>query len=531
MKKVFFILIAVFICSLPAYSFEKEEFDKILKKAESGDPVFQYKAALSYMFDKRSSEEKKEKNPDYKSAFFWLMKSAQEGHLESQYLLSMLYELGKGTKKDYKKALYWYKKAVENEKENAVYLTKIVKEFVKEKDLPAKFKPLKKYLHEPFKIGSCLVCHVDDDSNPSGLIAKNISELCYKCHPRQDSNEFDHEPVKNGRCTECHDPHQSDAKPLLKGSDTNDLCLKCHDRAKKAESIKSFVDMNKKFRHKPADESCTNCHKSHTSKYEKLLKAEDSKMNLCFECHKDIESHKDFKSFLADVKYKHSPVQNSQNRCLECHDVHASDYKKLLKTDLVSLCLSCHDKPIKTDEDGRVLINISEHLDKHPNWHKPIKEYGCIVCHDSHGSKNFDILKKPFQENFDKKETPIKGRFNKRFYENFNKDEFLCFKCHKNNKIDERINRDTNFRDGDVNLHYIHVNYKKGRACIVCHDAHASKYSHLIRDNTLFGNARFPLRHIVTENGGSCAPACHEKAEYDRIKPKGIGFLEKRLNK
>ena len=74
-----------------------------------------------------------------------------------------------------------------------------------------------------------------------------------------------------------------------------------------------------------------------------------------------------------------------------------------------------------------------------------------------------------------------------------------------------------------MNLHYLHVNDRKGRSCRACHDEHASKYKHLIRDYTDFNGIKFPLRFIDAKNGGSCAPACHKKFEYDRVDPKGIG--------
>jgi len=38
---------------------------------------------------------------DYKQAFKWTRKSAEQGHTESQYKLGLIYALGKGVHKDY----------------------------------------------------------------------------------------------------------------------------------------------------------------------------------------------------------------------------------------------------------------------------------------------------------------------------------------------------------------------------------------------------------------------------------------------
>jgi predicted CXXCH cytochrome family protein len=159
------------------------------------------------------------------------------------------------------------------------------------------------------------------------------------------------------------------------------------------------------------------------------------------------------------------------------------------------------------------MLNIKEHLDNNPNWHKPIKdakkEGGCVACHNPHGSNHFSMLKKSYS---------------KKFYDELNPKEFICYKCHKPRKIKTKYTtKYTNFRDGNRNLHFVHAGDKKGRACRACHDEHASKYPHLIRDYTDFNGVKFPLRYVSTKNGGSCQPACHKRFEYDRKNPKSIG--------
>ena len=289
--------------------------------------------------------------------------------------------------------------------------------------------------------------------------------------------------------------------------------MKCHDRKSsfKAKAKKQFISMSGEIKHKPiVEKSCLECHDAHTADYEMLL-GFDAKMDLCLDCHDDV------KEKVKHSKFKHGGVNTSERRCLECHDPHSTKHKNLLKKDSVQTCLNCHDKEVKADEDGGMLINMKEYLKENPNWHAPIKEPtkkgGCGACHAPHGSDNFSILRKSFTKNF---------------YDNFENKEFFCFKCHNQSKVSvQYVPKDednvTNFRDGDVNLHHLHVNDRKGRSCRACHDEHASKYTHLIRSYTDFNGIKFPLRYIDTGSGGSCAPACHKKFEYDRINPKGIG--------
>ena len=50
---------------------------------------------------------------DYAEGFKWLLKSADQGYAESQYLLGNCYFEGKGVAKDNAEALVWYRKAAE----------------------------------------------------------------------------------------------------------------------------------------------------------------------------------------------------------------------------------------------------------------------------------------------------------------------------------------------------------------------------------------------------------------------------------
>ncbi len=77
----------------------------------------------------------------------------------------------------------------------------------------------------------------------------------------------------------------------------------------------------------------------------------------------------------------------------------------------------------------------------------------------------------------------------------------------------------TMFRDGDTNLHYLHVNKKKnGRTCRACHEVHAAEQVHIIRNGVPYGSRGWvlPINFEPLPNGGKCQKNCHPAREYDR---------------
>ena len=50
---------------------------------------------------------------DYKKAFEWFFKSAEQGNSFGQYNLGVMYQNGCGVEKDLKKAIEWYFKSAE----------------------------------------------------------------------------------------------------------------------------------------------------------------------------------------------------------------------------------------------------------------------------------------------------------------------------------------------------------------------------------------------------------------------------------
>ena len=104
-------------------------------------------------------------------------------------------------------------------------------------------------------------------------------------------------------------------------------------------------------------------------------------------------------------------------------------------------------------------------------------------------------------------------------YTSFDKSKYeLCFRCHESTLVtEERTRTLTGFRDGERNLHFVHVDkVPRGRTCGLCHQMHASKLPKQIAVTVRFGDWDLPIGFNKTENGGSCSPGCHSPKNYER---------------
>jgi len=327
----------------------------------------------------------------------------------------------------------------------------------------------KKIVHNPVK-ENCLNCHQPHESDDAKLL--NEQNICIKCHGDMINKlKVVHPPVLDKDCMGCHTPHTSDANKLLLFP-MPDICFNCHDN-------KPFA---KKHIHSPVTEACTMCHKPHSSSNENLLVTK--KDFLCRECHNDLINT--FRRY----KKLHPPVSNEQ--CTICHNVHSSDIEKILNNAPLILCAECHDIG-----NAKVAKSI----------HKPVENGKCADCHNVHGGNEtkFLVAKYPI-ENY--------PPYTPQTYE-------LCFKCHnKDIARDVKTVTATNFRNGDKNLHYVHVNKEKSRNCKFCHDPHMSSQEKLIkRDYRSFGAWNIPINFKKTDTGGGCTVGCHKPYYYDRLKP------------
>jgi len=249
-----------------------------------------------------------------------------------------------------------------------------------------------------------------------------------------------------------------------------------------------------KYVHKPLkSDDCVGCHDPHSSNNQKLLKLDSPA--LCVSCHKDFAGVRESATSVHTASFE-------EEACLSCHNPHASKIKRLLTDKSKDLCLKCHDKEI-TKPDGKKIVNIGKHLDENDHKHKALKKR-CTGCHDPHFSKDLTVLLKY--------KYPVKN-YTVAMEESYE----LCFRCHDTDLLMlEKTTTGTQFRNGDQNLHYLHINKNKGRTCMNCHDVHAANNTKLIAKTVKFGRWDMPLNYIDTEIGGSCATGCHKKEEYKR---------------
>lgn len=319
-------------------------------------------------------------------------------------------------------------------------------------------------------------------------ITAGASCVSSTCHADTAKKKFVHAVANDGGgCVVCHQPQESRHRFKF-AAEGAALCTQCHG----SKSDKKFV-------HAPvAAGLCTVCHNAHQSDHAKQLNFPPAA--LCLTCH-------DKKPFQGLVT--HGPVADGQ--CVQCHNPHASDQPRQLQAAVPRLCFTCHDKPLK-DAKGSFLPPVKATFeDKALVQHAPFAMGDCLNCHNPHAGPNHRLLVVPYAESF---------------YTSFAKEKYPCFRCHSVKGHSEkafaepRTLTDTEFRNGNLNLHYRHVNRQKGRTCRACHHHHASKHPMYIRDSVPFGSRQITIDVFEkTETGGKCGPTCHAVVRYDRFEP------------
>ena len=250
------------------------------------------------------------------------------------------------------------------------------------------------------------------------------------------------------------------------GAENTCVSAKCH-----------ATILSGKVVHAPTD-SCDTCHESvetpHPQEGKKTFKLSQEPPELCAACHDAIGTKPNV----------HPPVKDGM--CTSCHDPHSSAEAKLLSQPVTDLCRACHD-----DKGSLANVHAGD----------------CTSCHVPHDSEFKPLLAAEFPA--DK-------------YVPYSDTAFaLCFTCHDHEMLEKaQTGSATEFRDGERNLHYVHVhNDKKGRSCRLCHAVHGTRGPALVADTVPFGKWSLPLKFVKTETGGSCAPGCHKPAVYDRAAP------------
>jgi predicted CXXCH cytochrome family protein len=175
--------------------------------------------------------------------------------------------------------------------------------------------------------------------------------------------------------------------------------------------------------------------------------------------------------------------------CTDCHQGDAEDHavNNTRLTRSPDSCTYCHDGFLER-----------------PFPHAPVAEEKCTTCHNPHGDLQKMLLPPDYPSGM---------------YVSYNEKEYrLCFSCHKRELLmfpDTSFS--TDFRDGNRNLHYLHVNKTtRGRNCDVCHDIHGSNQPKMITEYMGFGNWKMKTNFKKTEIGGGCAPGCHRPKTYSR---------------
>lgn len=241
---------------------------------------------------------------------------------------------------------------------------------------------------------------------------------------------------------------------------------------------------------------CHDCHNATGKEHPKTgirgFELNRGTSDLCLSCHTKM------KNKMAGSPNIHQAL-NEKKSCINCHAPHSSDEKSLLAGNKRELCFTCHNKTIKTPS-GRI-ANIEEEYKKGETKHPPFKKCSS-TCHNPHASDNHHLLNIAFPEEE---------------YAPATVDSFaLCFECHDMDLIEAPSTTSTLFRNGEKNLHYVHINGEKGRRCTICHSPHATLKEYLIREKFQFGNWEFKINYSSSGNGGSCAPGCHTEKSYSR---------------
>jgi DmsE family decaheme c-type cytochrome len=128
---------------------------------------------------------------------------------------------------------------------------------------------------------SCLSCHSSHRGMPNHqLLVKSQPDLCYSCHQKAKAqfNMPFHHRVEEGliQCSDCHNPHGGFIGKQLRSAAARDaVCYTCH-----ADKQGPFV-----FEHQPIKtEGCVACHSPHGSPNPRLIRTSNLNI-LCLKCH------------------------------------------------------------------------------------------------------------------------------------------------------------------------------------------------------------------------------------------------------
>lgn len=327
--------------------------------------------------------------------------------------------------------------------------------------------------------------------------------FCLDCH-EDDWERFQksnmHDPVRKKRCDDCHMDHGQDDKLILLAYEGR-LCSRCHE-----EKLSSFTDSHSGYDVRGSH--CGQCHDPHSSVSKGLLYEvthEPFEDRSCDDCH-DSDDGKwpigkpinDICSECHDDQFEHSHLHGAirEQSCAGCHDPHTASEDMLLRDEMPALCYRCHNPK-------KYMLAFR---------HEPLSDGQCDNCHDPHGTENPNILTAAYPDER---------------YRDFNMEEYaLCFSCHDEEPFTNETSHNTSFRQGDVNLHYPHVNTRQvpkeigmktiaGYSCRNCHEPHSTTQPVLIREALDCGGVPcLNLDFKKIGDSGRCSRGCHTPKVY-----------------
>jgi predicted CXXCH cytochrome family protein len=357
---------------------------------------------------------------------------------------------------------------------------------------------LKSVVHAPVQHGSCTTCHDPHGSDfPKVLRADPAKALCQICHRPDPAKTSVHTAIASGSCSACHETHSAEQPRLLKQA-AQTLCTTCHKQTLPPPGVAMST-------HAPARDNCIACHDPHAAKFKYQLK--QGAPALCLSCHKNL------KESLATAALVHGAV-NGENSCLACHVSHFSKLPKLQKESQPKQCLSCHNRPLMT-ASGKRISDMEDLLTANPEHHGPIRLGACTACHEPHAGGQANLLSAAYPPEF---------------YAPFQAERYqLCFSCHtKDLVLVPDVSAPTGFKNGEKNLHWVHVDQEKGRTCRACHEVHASRLPFHIRESVPFGpnGWAITIKYRQTATGGTCEAGCHGEKSYDHgPRPKSLSVV------
>jgi len=211
--------------------------------------------------------------------------------------------------------------------------------------------------HEPFSERDCGACHGEPSA---GWEIENVDGLCLGCHDGISSEPLVHAALSRGPCTGCHMPHVSDNDGLVR-KEVPDLCFQCHPRD----------EFTRETIHEPVREgNCLACHLPHGGKtagffrspysLERFVPFSEGAYALCWQCH-DASGLTDpgeadstgFNSrgrnlHALHVRDRRTAVAGEERRfqgvaCRNCHSPHSSEGPKLIRRTLDCGGVPCLD--------------------------------------------------------------------------------------------------------------------------------------------------------------------------------------------